>query len=59
MGRSICRGEVIVFQKVVGSEFEVKEDSEGVGIQAIDIQAIGQTMTVPVLGGLHHRYIRT
>jgi hypothetical protein len=30
-------GEVIVFQKVVGSEFEVKEDSESAGIQAIDI----------------------
>ncbi len=30
-------GEVIVFQKVVGSEFEVKKDSESAGIQAIDI----------------------
>jgi hypothetical protein len=30
-------GEVIVFQKVVGSEFEIKKDSESAGIQAIDI----------------------
>jgi len=30
-------GEVIVFQKVVGSEFEVKKSSESAGIQAIDI----------------------
>ncbi|MBR0899106.1 DUF3800 domain-containing protein [Bradyrhizobium tropiciagri] len=30
-------GETHVFQKVVGSEFEVKADSESAGIQAIDI----------------------
>jgi hypothetical protein len=30
-------GEVLVFQRVVGSEFEVKEDSQSAGIQAIDV----------------------
>jgi len=30
-------GETHVFQKVVGSEFEVRSDSDSVGIQAIDV----------------------
>jgi hypothetical protein len=30
-------GEVIVVQKVVGSEFDVKTDADSAGIQAIDV----------------------